>query len=190
MINILALLFLTFYFYLGIMQSYQLIEKKKLSDTFKFLEGGKMSKQIFNYRKRNIYNKSLNFYKEKEFENNFFKIHPEFQENISEKHKYYKCCLDYLENFMLYFPDNSLSRFEYFFIQKALNTLTPLAKPHELADFLKIDIDYIYDAIEDKIIPHFSYGSSYSIKTAEIIPFLKQSYGDILKRRKIFCGKH
>ena len=149
-----------------------------------------MSKQIFNCNKKNLYHKSSNFYKEREYERIFLITHPDFKEDPVEKLKYYKQCLDYLENFMLYFPSSEMSRVEYFFIQKALNTLTPLAKPHKLADFLKIDVDYIYDAIEDKILPHFNYGSSYSIKTAEIIPFLNNSYSSILNRRKLHCGKH
>lgn len=109
--------------------------------------------KIFNYNKKNLYCKSSNFYKEREYERIFLITHPDFKEDPAEKIKYYKQCIDYLENFMLYFPCREMSRIEYFFIQKALNTLTPLAKPHKLADFLKIDVDYIYDAIEDEVSP-------------------------------------
>lgn len=141
-----------------------------------------MAKKIFNRSKKNIYKKSENFYKEKEFERNFLKINPNFKENEIEKYKYFTDCRDYLNNFV-YFPPNNLGNSERFILEKAITTLSPLAKPYTLADFLKIDIDYIYDALEDGYLPHFNYGSSYFIKTAEIIKFM--NYSD----EKIFYKK-
>ena len=57
-----------------------------------------MSKQIFNCNKKNLYHKSSNFYKEREYERIFLITHPDFKEDPVEKLKYYKQCLDYLEN--------------------------------------------------------------------------------------------
>ena len=80
--------------------------------------------------------------------------------------------------------------FEKMLMNKMTKELGTVTSAKELSLFLKIDVDYIYDAIEDEILPHFNYGSSYSIKTAEIIPFLNNSYSSILNRRKLHCGKH
>ena len=49
--------------------------------------------KIFNYNKKNLYHKSSNFYKEREYERIFLITHPDFKEDPVEKLKYYKQCI-------------------------------------------------------------------------------------------------
>lgn len=101
-----------------------------------------------------------------------------------EEYIYYSQCIDYLDNFSLTRPEKSTSH-EFKIIKKAVKTLSPLTKPHKLAEFLKVDVDLIYYGMEHGYIEYFKTRNRYSVKTAGIVKFLKK-FSSLMKNLEIY----
>ena len=100
-----------------------------------------------------------------------------------EEYIYYNQCIEYLDDFSLTRPEKCTSH-EFKIIKKAVNTLSPLNKPHKLAEFLKTDVDLIYYGMEHGYIEFFKTRNRCSIKTASIIKFLKK-FSSLVKNLEI-----
>ena len=100
-----------------------------------------------------------------------------------EEYIYYTECIEYLDNFSITRPEKCTTH-EFKIIKKAVNTLSPLTKPHKLAEFLKVDVDLIYYGMEYGYIEYFKTRNSCSVKTAGIIKFLKK-FPSIMKNLEI-----
>ena len=83
-----------------------------------------------------------------------------------------KC--DYYFNFEFYIPIGYCSLKEYLFLKKAVRELSPLVRPEKLAEFLNVDVELIYEGIKVGLLPCFTDGRLYSIKTIAILPFVRK----------------
>lgn len=144
-----------------------------------FLKGEiKMLKKSLKRRsKKNLTPKDIlkinNYFKEQEYIK-FFQTYKTSEQHQKQINGFYYNCSKYLENPFSYIPKYTDDLFEYRYMTKAIKILGPLTKPHNLADFLDIDVDIVFDAIEKGVIPCFAYDGIYSIKTKEIFPFLSK----------------
>ena len=100
-----------------------------------------------------------------------------------EEYIYYTECIEYLDNFSITRPENSTTH-EFKIIKKAVKKLSPLTKPHKLAEFLKIDVDIVYYGMEKGYIEYFKTQDRYSVKTAGIVKFLKK-FSSLIKNLEI-----
>ena len=94
-------------------------------------------------------------------------------EKEREEYLFFKQCTEYLENFKLTRPLGSTSH-EYRIIREAVKALSPLTKPVNLAEFLKVDTELILYSIEKEYIDCLKTSNSCVVKTASIITFLKK----------------
>lgn len=105
------------------------------------------------------------------------------------KQKYLRECRNYIGDIMSDIPDISIlntsitntnilnksaRRFENYFIEKAIKELGVLTRPYILANYLKIDVEFILKALEKNLIPCFVYNHNYAIKTKYIIILLAE----------------
>ncbi len=107
------------------------------------------------------------------------KFHREkiIHQNTPEREKYIiffnqKC--DYYLNFEFYVPIGYCNLREYLFLKKAVRELSPLVRPEKLAEYLKVDIELIFEGIKEGLLPYFTDGRLYSIKTIGILPFVRK----------------
>ncbi len=89
---------------------------------------------------------------------------------------YIKAGEKYIENYSFYLNHTEYEVYEYVFVRRLVEKLSCLTTPYALADFLKINIDIIFDALEDNLIPHIAYDDRYAVKTEKLIPFLRKHY--------------
>ena len=94
-------------------------------------------------------------------------------EKEREQYLFFKQCAEYLATFKLTRPIGSTSH-EYRIIREAVKALSPLTKPSNLAEFLKVDTELILYSIEREYIDCLKTSDDCAVKTASIINFLKK----------------
>ncbi len=120
--------------------------------------------------------KEIDILKEKENENTVEELELPFcikTEKEREQYLFFKQCTEYLENFKLTRPLGSTSH-EYKIIRDAVKVLSPLTKPSNLAEFLKVDTELILYSIEREYIDCLKTSDNCVVKTDSIITFLKK----------------
>ena len=120
--------------------------------------------------------KEIDTLKEKENNNTVEELELPFcikTEKERDEYLFFKQCAEYLENFKLTRPLGSTSH-EYRIIREAVKALSPLTKPINLAEFLKVDTELILYSIEREYIDCLKNGDNCVVKTASIITFLKK----------------
>lgn len=97
-------------------------------------------------------------------------------EEIERYNDFAKQKCDYYLNFEFEISVDYCDVREYIFLKRAVKTLSPLTTPSRLAGYLKIDITLVMRGITEGLIPYFTDGYIYSIKTIGILPFVRKIY--------------
>ena len=105
--------------------------------------------------------------------NNEKNLKIDLSEEEYEEYLFFKKCQEYMDNFVLSRPSKSTTR-EYKIIKKAVKVLSPLTSSNSLALFLNINKELVIFAIKRGFIEYFKIGDKYTVKTASILPFLKE----------------